>query len=309
MPGYDKNWLWRGDDLWYDRWQQVHYLAPEFVEIISWNDYGESHYIGLSYDVHNELADASYVAFGQGHGNSPYNYASGYDHSGWRAFLPFLIDVYKNNATTITEEGLVSWYRLNQAGACASDGGTTGNTASQLQLEYKPQQILQDKIFFSALLGSSAQVKVTLGGVDLGATWIHVPSGDAGIYHSSVEFTGHTGGVTITITRSGSTIASIGGEDIFDGCSQVLGIENWNAWVGSAMARNQISIKTASLADQVCIQGWGKGNFEGLCEFTCSLGYCPVGACVCTKMGPQPTMPKATGIQGYPTQGESASYS
>lgn len=94
-----------------------------------------------------------------------------------------------------------------------------------------------------------------MGGVDLGATWIHVPSGDAGIYHGSVEFTGHTGRVTITITRSGSTIASIGGEDIFDGCSQVLGIENWNAWVGNAMAGYQISIETASLADQVCVQG------------------------------------------------------
>lgn len=73
----DKNWLWRGDDLWYDRWQQVLYLAPEFVEIISWNDYGESHYIGLSYDVYNELADVSYVAFGPGYGDAPYNYVLG----------------------------------------------------------------------------------------------------------------------------------------------------------------------------------------------------------------------------------------
>ncbi|KAI3118779.1 CAZyme family GH71 [Penicillium roqueforti] len=50
LPGYDKNWLWRGDDLWYDRWVEVLYNQPEFVEIISWNDYGESHYIGPLYD-------------------------------------------------------------------------------------------------------------------------------------------------------------------------------------------------------------------------------------------------------------------
>jgi Glycosyl hydrolase family 71. len=31
MPGYDKNWLWRGDDFWYDRWQQAMFLAPEFI--------------------------------------------------------------------------------------------------------------------------------------------------------------------------------------------------------------------------------------------------------------------------------------
>lgn len=29
LPGYDKNWLWRGDSLWYDRWQQ--YVDSPFV--------------------------------------------------------------------------------------------------------------------------------------------------------------------------------------------------------------------------------------------------------------------------------------
>src|SRR5688500_4058780 len=48
LPGYNKNWLWNGNDLWYDRWTQVLSLdpQPEFLQIISWNDYGESHYIG-----------------------------------------------------------------------------------------------------------------------------------------------------------------------------------------------------------------------------------------------------------------------
>lgn len=309
MPGYNKNWLWRGDDLWYDRWQQAMYLAPEFIEIISWNDYGESHYIGPIYDIHNDLAAASYAAFDKDKGDAPYNYVAGYDHSGWRALLPFLIDTYKYNVSTITEEGLTAWYRLNAAGSCASDGGTTGNTVSQLQLEYPPKDIPQDKIFYSALLASPADVVVTVDGVSLGAAWTHTPSGDAGIYHGSVSFTGHSGSVEITVTRGGSTVVSVLGEDIFSGCSNTLGIENWNAWVGSKMAGNGVSAIPASLADQVCVEGWGKGNFNGLCEFTCGLGYCPVGACVCTKMGPPPTKPKATGIQGYPTAGESPSYS
>ncbi|CAG8920185.1 unnamed protein product [Penicillium salamii] len=309
MPGYDKNWMWRGDDLWYDRWQQVMYLAPEFVEIISWNDYGESHYIGPSYDSHNELADATYVAFGNEYGKSPFNYAEAYDHSGWRAFLPFLIDNYKRNSTTITEEGVSAWYRLNAAGACASDGDTTANTVSQLQLEYHVKDVAQDLIFFSALLGSTAQVIVTVGGVDLGASWTHIPSGNVGIYHGSVSFKGHSGDVHVTVTRGGATLVALGGESISSGCSNTLGIENWNAWVGSKMAEKSISVKSPSLANQVCVQGWGKGNFAGICDFTCSLGYCPPGACVCTKMGPQPKMPKATGVQGYPTAGESASYS
>jgi hypothetical protein len=32
MPGYEKNCLWRGDDLWFDRWEKVKYIQPEFVE-------------------------------------------------------------------------------------------------------------------------------------------------------------------------------------------------------------------------------------------------------------------------------------
>ncbi|KAK4149895.1 glycoside hydrolase [Chaetomidium leptoderma] len=56
MPGYRKNWLWRGDSLWFDRWVHVMHLQPEYVQIISWNDYGESHHIG-------PLRDKAYVAF------------------------------------------------------------------------------------------------------------------------------------------------------------------------------------------------------------------------------------------------------
>lgn len=44
LPQFNKNWLWRGDDLWYDRWEEVIFWQPDLVEIISWNDWGESHY-------------------------------------------------------------------------------------------------------------------------------------------------------------------------------------------------------------------------------------------------------------------------
>lgn len=33
LPRYQKNWVWRGDDLWYDRWQQVMALQPKFVQV------------------------------------------------------------------------------------------------------------------------------------------------------------------------------------------------------------------------------------------------------------------------------------
>lgn len=32
----------RSDNLWFDRWNEVLFVQPEWVEIISWNDYGMS---------------------------------------------------------------------------------------------------------------------------------------------------------------------------------------------------------------------------------------------------------------------------
>jgi hypothetical protein len=119
MPGFRKNWLWRGDSLvyllylyfersltwgfqWFDRWISVLFLQPEYVQIITWNDYGESHYIG-------PLRDKAFEAFGRG--KSPYNYAAGKNHNAWRSFLPFLIDMAKTNATTFDKANFIAWYR------------------------------------------------------------------------------------------------------------------------------------------------------------------------------------------------------
>lgn len=83
--------------------------------------------------------------------------------------LPYVIDMYKSETAQVTKEGLVSWYRLSPAAACG--GGTTGNTASQLQLEYAPTEVVQDRIFFSALLTMDATVTVSVGGAVQTATW------------------------------------------------------------------------------------------------------------------------------------------
>jgi hypothetical protein len=45
MPGYAKNWMWPQHQmtLWPERWTQILALVPQphYVEIISWNDFGE----------------------------------------------------------------------------------------------------------------------------------------------------------------------------------------------------------------------------------------------------------------------------
>ena len=80
-----------------------------------------SHYIG-------PLNDKEYTTFGTG--KAPYNYVLGMPHDGWRLFLPYVIDTYKNKIATITKEGVVAWYRPHPNTACTtghhratSDGG------------------------------------------------------------------------------------------------------------------------------------------------------------------------------------------
>ncbi|KAL6232744.1 glycosyl hydrolase family 71-domain-containing protein [Aspergillus navahoensis] len=243
LPGYKKNWLWR------DRWEEVMVVQPDLVQIISWNDFGESHYIEL----------------------------------------------------------LVGWYRPNPARACNS-GGTTGNTAQQLQIEFDPAEVAQDIIVFSAVLTSDASIFVTVGGVALPAKWKNKPSGGVGVYYGSVAYGSNRGAVKISISRSGNTIASFTGTDITMNCRD--GYTNWNAWVGSATGPKLAEAVPPKLAidKQLCIRGTAKGNFKGLCEFTCSYGYCPIGACVCLELGLPKELPEPTGVKGYPIAGEGSSY-
>ena len=65
------------------------------------NDYGESHYIGPLYDKAME-------AFTIGKG--PSNYATDMPHDGWRLFLPFVIDMFKQGTASFTSEGLTTWW-------------------------------------------------------------------------------------------------------------------------------------------------------------------------------------------------------
>jgi hypothetical protein len=273
LPGYDKNWLWRGGDLWNDRWLQILYMQPEWVEIISWNDYGESHYIG---PVRSNALGAMDV------GKAPLDYVSGMPHDGWRQLLPFAIDMFLHNTTTITDEVLVVWHRTQPATACGA-GGTTGNTASQLQLEFAPSDVVQDAVFFSAILTAPADVSVTIGGAAVQASWTAQPDGKGGVgrYHGRAAFGGNLGAVTVMVSRGGVPLLSVSGASVTNECQNQL--QNWNAWVGYDTASAASATTPESMDELVCTNGTSIPAFSGLCEFACNLGYCPLGACVCTR--------------------------
>jgi hypothetical protein len=237
---------------------QKEYTPPEFAQIVSWNDYGESHYVG-------PLISKATYALDKDIGNAPFNYVNGVGHDGFRKFLPFIIQLAKTGSATVGTQGVRMWYRNSALSACGFSG-TVGNTATQFQLEYSPAVMLQDKIFYSALLGASATVTVTVGGVSLGATWTDVPPTGVGIYHGSASFAGRTGQVVVTV----SGIASAVGDVPIGGCSQ----QNFNPY--TCGANGPKSSASLDINSHVCVEGFGVGNFQSICKFACGLGYCPL---------------------------------
>ena len=126
MPAYHKAWVWRGDSLWYDRWQEALTIKPPFIQIVSWNDFGESHYIG-PVQVDATIPSAA--------GADARPWVNGYSHSAWLETLPYQIAEYKhafkpkkNPAPVVNagEDKIVYWYRTTPASASGSTD-VTGN--------------------------------------------------------------------------------------------------------------------------------------------------------------------------------------
>ncbi|KAK2017155.1 hypothetical protein LZ32DRAFT_635435 [Colletotrichum eremochloae] len=283
-------WPWCYWDI--DRWFQASWWQPEFVEIISWNDYGESHYIG---PVREHAMGAFEI------GKAPFNYGT-LPHDGWRDILPFVMDMYKNNASSVDFEQAVAWYKLVPAlaGTAICDrNGTVAITASQLQIEYLPDEVLDDKIFFIAILNRKATVECIIGG----------PEGDGpGIYLGDCSPGNHEGTVEVKITRPGDLTLHLVGERISHDCSLWNGFSNFNAYVMSSLDPSSFPVEADDYTNLVCVNGTGMPKADTLCQFTCSLDHCPPGACVCTIFGKPPVKPKSTGIKGYPLPKLDASF-
>ncbi|KAI9679625.1 MAG: hypothetical protein M1829_001587 [Trizodia sp. TS-e1964] len=211
LPAYGKNWVWRGDDLWYDRWQQVISLQPALVEIITWNDFGESHYIG-PIRPQGVVPGADYVA--------------GRPHEAWLNELRLFIYAYKTGTDTnhaYIDINLVYWYRTTPVLACP-EGSTAGNAPYQPYTD--PTTVVQDKIFLDAILPGPGEVHVQIG---TNPTRI-IQATHAGINHLSVPFNGETGGsVQFQVIFNGHIISTVG-PGITTNCNGAQ--TNFNVFVG-----------------------------------------------------------------------------
>ena len=148
----NKNWYSSSDSLWYDRWLQVLEVLPDMVQIITWNDYGESHYIGDI--VTTQVIDASA------------DYVKGMSHKGFRAMLPYFIAAYKAGKKDIPlpesmGDGAVSaWYRTTPANLTdCSDGETVWGQGGKLSATAG----VQDAINLFAVSAQKTVLTVSLG--------------------------------------------------------------------------------------------------------------------------------------------------
>ncbi|KAF8307707.1 hypothetical protein DL93DRAFT_1994463 [Clavulina sp. PMI_390] len=105
---YNKNWIYRSDDNLYNaRWDMLyqHRSQIDIVEIISWNDYGESHYVGpIGPDQPNSQA-----------------WVNGFDHTPWTTMTKYYADAWRTGVyPTITKNKIYLSSRPHPKGASAS---------------------------------------------------------------------------------------------------------------------------------------------------------------------------------------------
>ncbi|KAF7302058.1 hypothetical protein MIND_00772300 [Mycena indigotica] len=216
-----KNWVFIAEQLITDRWPQVLSIKPELVELVTWNDFGESHYISDSEPTHSD--DGSSV------------WANGYPHAGWRIITQAYIAAYKSGASApvVNSDQLVYWYR-----AFPKNTVCTGDTLGP------PNGInlLQDLIFVTTLVTSPATLTVTSG--SFAPVTINVPAGV-----TTHNFTMGIGSQTFVLSRNGVQLAGgVGGMRTSNTCT----IYNFNAYVGSFGTGSTISTSaTASSSTRV----------------------------------------------------------
>ncbi|KAJ7238156.1 glycoside hydrolase [Mycena rebaudengoi] len=210
---FNKNWLFLSDTLLIDRWNEILNLQPQLVELITWNDFGESHYIG---PLHPECPSV-YAPSGDSDGVIQWvSHTVQYPYfSAWRKIITPYIAAYKNGGpVTISAKNIVYWYMPHPKGlSCANPfvGPPTG------------QSFPADGIWAATLLASPATLTMTSGTFSLTTT------APAGINYFSTGM--GSGQPTFKLVRNGVTITQgTGGLSVdLNSCN----IYNFNAFVGS----------------------------------------------------------------------------
>ncbi|KAF4768262.1 hypothetical protein HAV15_003002 [Penicillium sp. str.  len=212
---YTKNWVFPSGLLWYNRWREILATSPRFVELLTWNDYGESHYIGPLSSPHVDDGASKWVM--------------GMPHNGWLDMAKPFIAAYKAGSKLpirfLDEEKLVYCWSGNFV--CGRPDGADNMT---------------DEVFIVTMLKTPATVHVQSGRE--AETYDAKP----GMWSHSVPM--GVGRQSFKVVRDGKTVDSlcgIGRRDITDTCP--CGIYNFNAYVGTLPAEASVDrLQPAGLA-------------------------------------------------------------
>ncbi|PSR90640.1 glycosyl hydrolase family 71-domain-containing protein [Coniella lustricola] len=231
---YSKNFVFPSDFLWFNRWQEVLATSPEFVEMITWNDYGESHYIGPLSSIHNDDGASKWV--------------NDMPHDGFRDIAKPFIAAYKAGAKSvdsyITEDQVVYWYRPTLSTAdCDATDNTMGSADNSSGNYYNGRpngyEDLEDAVFMVTLLTEAGTLSVTSGNTtetfeaSAGANAFKMPMG--------------TGQQSFSLMRNSETVLTgTSLKDIQDTC--ICGIYNFNTYVGTLPAGEVDSLAPDGLA-------------------------------------------------------------
>ncbi|KAK8865867.1 hypothetical protein IAR55_001015 [Kwoniella newhampshirensis] len=202
---WNKNWLYRSDDwLYCTRWEQVIAMRDDvkMTEILTWNDYGESSYIG---PVAGALPAGSD------------EWVNGYTHTGLSSLTKYYSTAFKTGSyPSITKDEIIMWARPHPHDATATSdpvGRPTGWTYTE------------DNLYAVVLATAPSTVTLTSGtnsqtfSVSEGLTKLKIPMS-----------AGSMGG---TIARSGSSVASYNSGSAFSYTTSPS-IYNYNYFVGSS---------------------------------------------------------------------------
>jgi glucan endo-1,3-alpha-glucosidase len=202
---WNKNWLYRGDDwLYCERWEQVIALrgSVKMTEILTWNDYGESSYIG---PIAGALPAGSEV------------WVDGFDHTGLNVLTKYYATAFKTGSyPAITEDTIIMWSRPHPHDATASNDGTGRPTGWDWT---------DDFLYAVVLATQSSTVTLTAGSNS--QTW----SVQAGL--TKLKLPSASGSMSGTISRGGSTVATFSAGSNFD-YTHSPSTYNYNYMVGSS---------------------------------------------------------------------------
>ncbi|KDQ10481.1 glycoside hydrolase family 71 protein [Botryobasidium botryosum FD-172 SS1] len=216
---YSKNWVFPSDLLWYQRWNEILTMQPAFVEIVTWNDYGESHYVAPLESPHTDDGGSKWVK------DMP--------HVSWLEMAKPYIAAYKagskDASSYITQDELVYWYRTAPRDLNCDSTDTTmasANNASGNYFEGRPNgyDSLTDSVFVVSLLTAPATVTINSGGT------LYTADAPKGAAAFAVDM--KLGVQAFALERSGKEVLSGASlMEIKNECPN--GIYNFNAYVGS----------------------------------------------------------------------------